>query len=129
MAAKKCIWESDLQWNLRSQFIEKLEDNFPEDKGEALSMVWANMKFLGCRYPAKTEEIVGELESKGGISVPHKALRKVKPLIENFTIYEREEGEEGNESNPVSVLNESVQKSKKTISFDELGVNSKTGLF
>ena len=98
-------------------------------------VVWVKF-YVNCLFrfpcvPAKTEElaIVGEIESKGGIFVPHKVLRKVKPLIENFTIYEREEGEEGNESNPVSVLNESVQKSKKTISFDELGVNSKTGLF
>ena len=127
MAAKRCLWESDLQWKVRSQFIETWKDHYPEDRLAALSMVWANIKFLGCRYPAKTEEIVGELKSKGSISVPDKALRKAKPLIENFTIYEREEGNEGDNNNPVSILNESAQKSKKVISFDDLGVNKKTG--
>ena len=69
-------------------------------------VVWVK-SYVNCLFrfpcvPAKTEELVGEIESKGGISVPHKLLRKVKPLIENFKIYEREEGEEGNESNPVN---------------------------
>lgn len=85
-----------------------MEDNFLEDKGEVLFMVWVNMKFFGCRYLVKIEEIVGEFELKGGIFVLYKVLRKVKLLIENFIIYECEEGEEGNESNFVSVLNESV---------------------
>lgn len=127
MAAKRCLWESDIQWKVRSQFIETWKDHYPEDTLAALSMVWANMKFLGCRYPAKTEEIVSELESKAAISIPDKAVRKPKPLIENFTIYEPEEGDESTINNPVSILNESAQKSKKTISFDDLGVNSKTG--
>lgn len=64
MEAKRCLWESDLQWKARSQFIATWKDHYPDDKLSALSMVWANMKFLGCRYPAKTEEIVNELESK-----------------------------------------------------------------
>lgn len=128
MAAKRCLWESDFQWKARSQFIETWKDHYPEDKLAALSMVWANMKFLSCRYPAKTEEIVSELESKAAISIPDKALRKPKPLIENFRIYEPEEGDESTNNNPVSILNESAQKSKKTISFDDLGVNDKTGL-
>lgn len=128
MAAKRCLWESDFQWKARSQFIDTWKDHYPEDKLAALSMVWVNMKFLSCRYPAKTEEIVSELESKAAISIPDKALRKPKPLIENFRIYEPEEGDESTNNNPVSILNESAQKSKKTISFDDLGVNGKTGL-
>lgn len=54
-------------------------------------------------------------------------MRKPKPLIENFTIYEPEEGDESTNNNPVSILNESAQKAKKTISFDDLSVNSETG--
>lgn len=127
MAAERCLWESEFQWKARSQFIETWKDYYPEDALAALSMVWANMKFLGCRYPAKTEEIVSELESKAAISIPAKAVRKPKPLIENFTIYEPEEGDESTNNNPVSILNESAQKSKKTISFDDLGVNRETG--
>jgi len=133
MAAKRCVrclWESDIQWKARFQFIETWKDHFPDDHLAALSMVWANMKFLGCRYPAKTEEIVRELESKGPrISLPDKAVRKPKPLIENFTIYEPEEGDEILNNNPVSIVNESAQKSKKTISFEDLGMNDKSGLY
>ncbi|XP_078350233.1 NF-kappa-B-repressing factor-like [Oculina patagonica] len=129
MAAKRCLWESDIQWKIRSQFIETWKDHYPGDKLAALSMVWANMKFLGCRYPAKTEEIVSELESKAAICIPDKAIRKPKPLIENLTIYEPVEGDERTSTNPVCILNESAQKSKKTISFDDLGVNGKTGTY
>lgn len=127
MAAKRCLCESDFQWKARLQFIETWRDHYPDDKLSALSMVWANMKFLGCRYPAKTEEIVRELESKAAISIADKAVRKPKPLMENFTIYEPEEGDESTNNNPVSILNESAQKSKKTISFDDLGINSERG--
>lgn len=127
MEAKRCLWETDLQWRARLQFINTWKDHYPDDKLSALSMVWANMKFLGCRYPVNTEEIVNELESKAAISIPDKAVRKLKPLIEHFTIYEPQEGDEITNNNPVSILNESAQKSKKTISFDDLGVNNKTG--
>lgn len=127
MEAKRCLWETDLQWRARLQFINTWKDHYPDDKLSALSMVWANMKFLGCRYPVNTEEIVNELESKAAISIPDKAVRKLKPLIEHFTIYEPQEGDEITNNNPVSILNESAQKSKKTISFDDLGVDNKTG--
>lgn len=127
MEAKRCLWETDLQWRARLQFINTWKDHYPDNKLSALSMVWANMKFLGCRYPVNTEEIVNELESKAAISIPDKAVRKLKPLIEHFTIYEPQEGDEITNNNPVSILNESAQKSKKTISFDDLGVDNKTG--
>lgn len=133
MAAKRCLrclWESDIQWKARSQFIETWKGHYPDDRLAALSMVWANMKFLGCRYPASTEALVKELESKGPrISIPEKAVRKPKPLIENFTIYEPEEGNESTNNNPVSIMNESAQKSKKTILFEDLGLAKPTALY
>lgn len=131
-AAKRCLrslWETDIQWKARSKFIETWKYHFPEDRLAALSMVWANMKFLGCRYPAKTEELVNELESKGQISIPDKAEKKLKPLIENFTIYEPVEGDECANHNPVSIMNESAQKSKKEISFEDLGLSDETSLY
>lgn len=127
MEAKRCLWETDLQWRARLQFIKTWKDHYQDDKLSALSMVWANMKFLGCRYPVNTEGIVSELESKAAISIPDKAVRKPKSLIEHFIIYEPQEGDESTNNNPVSILNESAQKSKKTISFDDLGVDNKTG--
>ena len=133
MAARRCLrclWESDIQWKARSQFIETWKNHYPDDRLAALSMVWANMKFLGCRYPAKTEELVKELESKGPrISLPDNAVKKPKPIIGNFTIFEPEEGDESERNNPVSIVNESAQKSKKTIAFEDLGVTDKTALY
>lgn len=126
----RCLWESDFQWKARSQFIETWRYHYPEDRLSALSMVWANMKFLGCRYPVETEELVKELESKcPRISLPCKAVKKPKPLIENFTIYEIEGGDDNSINNPVSVINESAQKSRKAISFEDLGMTDNTGFY
>ena len=114
MAGKRCIrclWESDIQWKARSQFIETWKNHYSEERLAALSMVWANMKFLGCRYPSKTEELVKELEAKGPrISLPDKSVKKPKPLIGNFTVYEPKEGDESTNNNPVSILNESTSE-------------------
>ena len=129
MAIKRCLWESDFQWNARRQFIETWRDSFPEDRLAALSMVWANMKFLGCRYPTSTEDIVIELESKAPICLPERAVRKRKSIIANFSIYEPEEQDESANNNPLSILNESSQKSKKNISYEDLGRNDETGRY
>lgn len=127
MRCMKCLWESDFQWKARCQFIEAWKGHYPNDRLVALSMVWANMKFLGCRYPPKTEDLVKDLESKGpSISLPDKTKGKPKPLINNFKIYEREQEDDKTIYNPVIIINESAQKSKKTISFEDLGVTDKT---
>ena len=126
----RCLWESDFQWKARSQFIETWRGYYPDDRLAALSMVWANRKFLGCRYPLETEELVKELESKcPRISLPYKAVKKPEPLIENFKIYEIEGGDDNSTNNPVSVINESAQKSRKPISFEDLGMTDETGVY
>ncbi|KAG8439133.1 hypothetical protein GDO86_005373 [Hymenochirus boettgeri] len=46
--------ESDKQWKARKEFIVKNIKHYPEtselDRLLALSMVWANHVFMGCRY-------------------------------------------------------------------------------
>lgn len=84
------------------------KDYYLDDKLLVLLMVWVNMKFLGCRYLVKIEEIVNEFELKVVILILDKVVRKLKFLIEYFMIYEFEEGDESMNNNFVSILNESV---------------------
>ena len=51
-------WESRGVWESRISFIEDNLNKFGLDKVLALSMMWANMEFLGCRYPEETEALV-----------------------------------------------------------------------
>ena len=121
-AVHRCNWESDFQWKSRLQFIENWKGYFSESRLAGLSMVWANMKFLGCKYPPKVEELILDLESRAPVSVPvKKTMKKPEPLIENFTIYESADSDACN-VNAVSILNESAQKCKKTVSYEELGI-------
>ncbi|KAM8971955.1 CDKN2AIP N-terminal-like protein [Pelodytes ibericus] len=54
MEEYQCFSESDKQWKAREEFILKNLEHFKEesemDRLLALSMVWANHIFMGCRY-------------------------------------------------------------------------------
>ena len=122
---RKSVWENDIQWAARREFIEAHRGTIPFEQLEALSMVWANMKFLGCRYPEQTEERVRRLESScsQAMEIPAEIKRKQdegkkKPIIKGLTLYVRDS--EGPE-NPIGLLHRSVQRSKKTMQFQELG--------
>ncbi|KAM9311020.1 CDKN2AIP N-terminal-like protein [Gastrophryne carolinensis] len=57
----KSYCESDKQWRAREEFLMKNLDDFEEeeiDKLLALSMVWANHVFMGCRY---SDELLGRV--------------------------------------------------------------------
>ena len=55
---KRSPWEPRHEWESRLKFVEDHMDTFGLEKTINLSNVWANMKFLGCSYPAKTEALV-----------------------------------------------------------------------
>ena len=55
---KKSPWEPRHEWESRVKFVEDHVDTFGLEKALTLSNVWANMKFLGCSYPAKAEALV-----------------------------------------------------------------------
>ena len=55
---KRSSWEPRHEWESRLKFVEDHVDTFGLEKTINLSNVWANMKFLGCSYPAKTEAFV-----------------------------------------------------------------------
>lgn len=57
----KTEYESDEHWGLRKAFMEAHKDKFAENELVCLAQVFANVEFMGCRYPAKTMERVALL--------------------------------------------------------------------
>jgi len=55
------VHESVEHWELRKQFLVDNMGRFPKARLICLSQVFANMEFLGCRYPEETMELVHEL--------------------------------------------------------------------
>lgn len=58
LVVKMYPWESRHEWIARISFIEDHLPTYGFERALSLSMVWANMKFLGCRYPDATERLV-----------------------------------------------------------------------
>lgn len=58
LIVKMYPWESKHEWIARISFIEDHLPTYGFERALSLSMVWANMKFLGCRYPNATEQLV-----------------------------------------------------------------------
>lgn len=127
----RSVWENEIQWEARREFIEVHKGTIPVEQLDALSMVWANMKFLNCRYPGPTEERVQQLEKccNRAVNIPAEIKRKQnegnkKPIIKGFTLYVRDSA---GPENPVSLLYNNAQRAKKTIEFQDLG--QKDGMF
>ncbi|KAF7651491.1 hypothetical protein LDENG_00109850 [Lucifuga dentata] len=58
------VSESDKHWQARREFILRNMNDFEESQIDhllALSMVWANNVFLGCRYSAELLQKVKEM--------------------------------------------------------------------
>lgn len=53
--------EPNYQWELRKTFMEHNKDRFQEDKLVCLAQTFANVEFMGCRYPKETMTLVEEL--------------------------------------------------------------------
>jgi hypothetical protein len=51
-------WEPRHEWESRVKFVEDNVGEHGLEKTVTLSIVWANMKFLGCSYPPGTEKLV-----------------------------------------------------------------------
>lgn len=57
-AVKRPHWEPRHEWESRVKFVEDNVGDHGLEKAVTLSIVWANMKFLGCSYPPGTEKLV-----------------------------------------------------------------------
>ncbi|XP_073335565.1 CDKN2AIP N-terminal-like protein [Pagrus major] len=75
-------WESEKHWEPRREFILRNINDFPLpqlDRLLALSMVWANNVFLGCRY---STELLGRVkEMAEGIEVVDAPVFKTRDEI------------------------------------------------
>lgn len=52
----RCPWETLFQWQCRYKFVHEFMEDYDKETAVSLSMLWANMNFLGCSYPKKAEE-------------------------------------------------------------------------
>ncbi len=55
---KRLPWEPRHEWESRLNFVEDNFDTYGLEKTIQLSLVWSNMKFLGCGYPPRVEQKV-----------------------------------------------------------------------
>ncbi|CAH2084015.1 unnamed protein product [Euphydryas editha] len=53
--------ESDEHWLLRKAFMERWKNDYPEERLVCLARVFANMEFMGCRYPVEVMREVANL--------------------------------------------------------------------
>ncbi|XP_048022825.1 CDKN2AIP N-terminal-like protein [Megalobrama amblycephala] len=73
--------ESDKQWKYRREFLFRNISNYEEEESRvdhllAMSMVWANHVFLGCRYNPELLERVREMAD--GIDVEDAPVFKTR---------------------------------------------------
>ena len=60
LLVKRNTWEPKHEWESRLLFVEEHLDKYGLEKAIHLSLVWANVNFLGCSYPSHTQELVSE---------------------------------------------------------------------
>lgn len=60
LLVKRNPWEPKHEWESRLLFVEDNLDRHGLEKAIHLSLVWANVTFLGCSYPAHTQELVSD---------------------------------------------------------------------
>ncbi|KAM3956145.1 LOW QUALITY PROTEIN: uncharacterized protein ACR2FA_009935 [Aphomia sociella] len=56
--------ECEDHWNLRRAFMERWKNDYPEERLVCLARVFANMEFMGCRYPIKVMQEVARLSQE-----------------------------------------------------------------
>ena len=60
LLVKRNPWEPKHEWESRLLFVEDNLDRHGLEKAIHLSLVWANVTFFGCSYPAHTQELVSD---------------------------------------------------------------------
>lgn len=54
-------YESEDHWQLKRRFMLHFKERVPESRLICLTQVFFNIKFLGCRYPVETMNVVSEM--------------------------------------------------------------------
>ena len=60
--------ECEEHWLLRKAFIEKWKNDYPEERLICLARVFANIEFMGCRYPLEVMHEVARLSQEVNIA-------------------------------------------------------------
>ena len=60
LLVKRNPWEPKHEWESRLLFVEDNLDRHGLEKAIHLSLVWANVNFLGCSYPSHTQLLVSD---------------------------------------------------------------------
>lgn len=81
-AVTRPLWEPRHEWEARVKFVEDYVADCGLEKATNLSLVWANMKFLGCSYPGGTEALVTHYEVPSLEEL--RARRKCKDSIADY---------------------------------------------
>ncbi|XP_041986572.1 NF-kappa-B-repressing factor-like [Aricia agestis] len=68
--------ESDEHWELRKAFMERWRDNYPEERLICLARVFANIEFMGCRYPIEVMQEVATLSKE--VAKDYRNIKKTK---------------------------------------------------
>ena len=103
---KMMPWEPRMEWMARIEFIEDHIDKYGYDRALSLSMVWANVKFLHCRYPPETEELV---QAYPAPTAPRKRYPKNGIYYLDGSGDEEREDEDGSNTD-VTILTEAIGK-------------------
>lgn len=82
-AVKRPHWEPRHEWESRVKFVEDNVGDHGLEKAIALSIVWANMTFLGCSYPSGTEKLVGNYQAPSFDEL--RARRRAKEALKRGT--------------------------------------------
>ncbi|CAK1593217.1 unnamed protein product [Parnassius mnemosyne] len=68
--------ESEEHWELRKAFMERWKHDFPEERLVCLARVFANIEFMGCRYPVQLMQEVSRLSKD--VAIDYRTLKKNK---------------------------------------------------
>jgi len=60
----RLMWESEHEWKLRTMFMDSNETYFTGDRLAALSMSWANWKFMGNTYGTAVQAILEDCHNR-----------------------------------------------------------------
>ena len=80
------LWEPRNEWESRVKFVEDNIKDYGLEKALNLSLVWANMKFLGCKYPPGTEHLVQyyPVPSREELKLRRKSVKSVSTPAPSF---------------------------------------------
>ncbi|XP_077286371.1 uncharacterized protein LOC143911372 [Arctopsyche grandis] len=70
--------ESEEQWILRHDFMERWKNEIPEDRLVCLAQVFINVEFFGCRYPLLVMQQVAELSKEVAFEYRKKKKSKLQ---------------------------------------------------